>query len=322
MAVISGAATNDMDLFSTLITFLTTNSDLKATGENWELLGQKSVVSGNITQDFASLSGPGLAGLDNIFVHLEHYQYAATDTFSLRIVGSAGFLASALTAPGQQPDNTMTNTAWSGNVILRMPLHRNPMRYWIAASGRRFIMVINHGNRWGVMHGGLILPFGLPNQYPYPLLIGACNSSTDSYQTPPVANFIYSNVSAQAGALRKPSGGWCAGPMGVGAGTGRYTCWPFDRGAGWQITSGTPMLNNLIPLTDKDGNIIYAMLPINLISRIDTDKAVYGSLDGLYFVNSFNAQAGDTLNQNGDSYLIFQMETSTTNAHHFALKLA
>lgn len=322
MAYISGTATNDTNLVETLITFLTANSDLVAAKQNWELLGRQSVVTGNITQDYMSLRGPGLAEADKIYIHLEHYQYATTDTFSLRIVGSAGFLASSLTTPGSQPDNTMTNTAWTGNVILRMPLHRNPMQYWIVASGRRFIMVINHGNRWGVMHGGFILPFGFPDQYPYPLLVGACNSTSDSYQTPPVSNFIYTSVSAQAGALRKPGGGWCGGPLGVGAGTGRYTCWPFDRGASWQITSGTPMLNNMIPLTDNDNNTIYAMLPLNLISRIDTDKAMYGSLDGLYFVNSFNAQAGDTLTKDGDTYLIFQMETSTTNAHHFALKLA
>lgn len=319
MAYISGTAATDIELYQTLIAFLTTNQDLVDAGQNWELLGRQSVPSGNTVSDFISLRGPGFAGEDNIYVHLEHYQYALTDTFSIRAVGSVGWLPSALTTPGQQPDNTMTNKNWSGNVILRTPLQRNPMQYWIVANGRRFVVVLSYGNRWTGLYAGLLLPFGFPAQYPYPLLIGAGNHSTDSYQNPPVGSYIYSPVTSHVGGmLHTPGGAWVGGPRGVGMGLGRYTCWPWDRGDAWQEAT----LRKFVPV-EVDGVANYGVLPIHLISRIDTGaKAKYGTLDGVGAFSAFNAEAGDIVTMADNSqHLVYQLETNNDNAYHFALKL-
>ena len=53
-----------------------------------------------------------------------------------------------------------------------LPLINDPIRYWIVANGRRFVMVAKANNRYDVFYGGFILPEHLPSDWSYPMLIG------------------------------------------------------------------------------------------------------------------------------------------------------
>lgn len=322
----------DIILYQDILDFLTDNEELRALGQQWTLLDRQSVIGAdpNDSYDYASLMAPGLDGQDNIYINLCHYRRITSDTYSIRIAGATGYDPTYVTLPDKQPGASMASSY--GSYTLRMPIQQTSLRYWLVASGRRFILVLNQGTRYTTLHGGFILPFAFPSQYPYPLLVGANNSTTDKYQTPPLSNYIYVNnkVTSPGGLLHLPAGGWINGPEHADNQrymTNRYTCWPFDKGTGLFMAHDSSLsLANMVPAQITGGSEpVFAILPIHILSRGiyngKINNGIFGSFDGLYFANKFVADAGDTFKIGETQYLMFQMETSNANAHHFLLKL-
>lgn len=154
MAYITGEANNHLDLLAVLRDFLTS-------GPGWSVVG--GVASGAVAHDqFVSLKGPGLGGTDQVFLTIKTHTNTPAGIYSLQMRGHTAYNPSV---PSDTPPGL--NSPW-----VYLPLINDPIRYWIVASGRRFVMVAKANNRYDVFYGGFILPEHLPADWSYPMLIG------------------------------------------------------------------------------------------------------------------------------------------------------
>lgn len=161
MAYITGEANNHLHLLEVLRDFLTGNTTLVGLGQQWEVVG--GVDTGPFAHDdFVSLKGPGLGGSNQIFLSLRTHTNVPAGIYSLQMRGHTAYnpAVPSTTPPG-------LNSPW-----VYLPLINDPIRYWIVASGRRFIMIAKANNRYDVFYGGFILPEHLPSDWSYPMLIG------------------------------------------------------------------------------------------------------------------------------------------------------
>lgn len=164
MAYITGEASNHFNLLEVLRDFLKTNPALVAAGQNWTQVGG---TTGAIAHNsFVSLRGPGMSGTDQIFLTLQAYSDVPQGIYCLRMRGHTAYNPAV---PSIDPPGN--NSPWAYAALVN-----SPIRYWIVANGRRFVMVASANNRYDVMYGGFILPEHLPSDWSYPLLIGGSAS--------------------------------------------------------------------------------------------------------------------------------------------------
>lgn len=316
MAYTTGTAASYQALFDALITFLTTDATLVAAGKNWELLRRNSYVA-DAKMDCADLRGPGLAGGDNIYVQLILYKDAANDTYSIRVSGSSAWLSS-VTPPNyaNQPNAT------AALITPKAPLWNNATPYWFVANGRRFIVVAKVGSYWSSLYAGLILPYGTPSQYPYPLFVGGNSAFGEKYSDTQalVANSSfwlgYGNSSAMHlpdGTVKAWSGGFYNGAAPYNYSEGKV--WPWFRGMG---TNGgiTGIYGIGFIQPHPDGT--YPLIPSSLYF---TGGQIYGEFDGVLFTCGFGAAAGDTITAGGKTYLMVQRGASNGAADFAAIIL-
>jgi len=219
MAVRIGQANDHIDLWDTLLDFLQNDPDLVASGQNWTTVWQHSERP---DQELV-LRGPGISGGNEVLVGLNR----ADETLSalesaIYLCGMTGVL------PGAERYYDHINS------LARRPsifLDHGPMKYWMVANGRRFVVVLNISTIYQAMYGGFFLPYANPTAYPYPLFIGGTRSfsgGTGSY-APPVSwrdtgrgsyrHFVSPYSASLASSswydsqafLLDPSGGWRAG---------------------------------------------------------------------------------------------------------------
>jgi hypothetical protein len=181
MAYQTGTATDYRDLLDKLRVFLT--STMTPAAQRWQQL-RWNVTS--TTQELI-LRGPGLAGVDEIFVGIRSDQNVAGDIYNWHIQGATGYL----------PLDTWANQP-NASPERHMALWNQPMPYWFVANGRRIIVAARVSTRVMFIHLGFILPYATPGQYPYPLLIMGSAS-----------NVRWSDVSSNfAPVIRSPGGAW------------------------------------------------------------------------------------------------------------------
>lgn len=231
------------------------------------------------------MMAPGLAGTDQIYTGLQSYNLPTTDVYNWRCAGFTGFVDSSSfkTQPGISP-------------VLAIPLRRNAMRYWFAANGQRVAVALQVDTTYQTFYLGKMLPYGTPQQYPYPLVVAA-PLSTDGY-------IRYSDTSASAPTLaykgtrnnlrlRFVDGTWKT-----------PDCWP------WNMTTTS------IP---RDTGGSYPLLPVILN---DSAPNVYGELDGVAFVPGFGNAVENTVTVGAVSWLVVQDVAKTGPKDYFALQLA
>lgn len=172
MAVEIGTATGHVDLYNKLYTFLTSDSELVAEGQQWERVATVGTeppwaAGGTSHADpeaAVMLKGPGLAGQDEVYVSMSLRTLAATQRGGFYIAGHFGVAPAVATFLGH------INSSAPVGVPLRV---NQAMKYWFVANGRRFAGVIEVGG--GVymsFYAGLYLPYATPAGNPYPMAIG------------------------------------------------------------------------------------------------------------------------------------------------------
>lgn len=123
------------------------------------------------------LRGPGTAGGDNIYVSIR------TDAAEIHgpnwiIDGSVGYSAGLDSL--NQPTNT-TDGFISASIPYpdknRLTLFDGPFKYWFAISGRVIRVAARFQNIVEFGYLGFYLPYSLPSQYPYPLIIAGSQSA-------------------------------------------------------------------------------------------------------------------------------------------------
>lgn len=161
MAYETGTATNYQDYWDKLIAFLTTNVDLVAAEQNWTVAWTAPGGAPNMTD--VVLSGPGLAGTDEVLIGLRLVVDVPGDKFTIFMCGMTGIIPGAT-----EYDGHVNVTPLS----VRMFLGSGATTYWFTANGRRFVAVAKVSTVYESLYGGLILPYSQPSSFPYPMFIG------------------------------------------------------------------------------------------------------------------------------------------------------
>lgn len=323
MAYLNGTATSNIDLWNELLTFLTEDTVLVGDGQEWEEVWSEgnSVV----------LRGPGSAGDDNIYVGLSRTDSIDTDANFITIFGMTGVNSAA--------------TEMSGHVNVsqgvRIWLDGGAMRFWIAASGRRFILAVNISTVYQTAYAGLFLPYAPPTVYPYPLFIGGCASlstkttswrSTSDYH----ASFAQAPVDTSVALGRynaymlAPDAMWLGAAANTSAdiclGPNRYTVTDADGTDPFRLETSaavSPDVTGYLPIQERimrGYGDVYTLDPITLI-QTSPDIQHHGTLDGFFVCPGVGNAAENVIEVDGVDHLVLQNVFRTSTVDYMAMKL-
>lgn len=342
MAYETGTATDYLDLYNRLIAFLTTDPELVAETQNWAQVWTpaNSSNSGGDSDNANDvvLRGPGLSAADQVYIGLRVTPDVLNDSASIKMVGMTGIIASAENYDDHVHVSPKVQMFTRGN---------NPMDYWFIANGRRFVAMVQVSTVYEGLYGGLILPYGDPTQYAYPLFVGGtagyggtnggngAGEPTDWRDTGTYHSLFHrpqietgsSNNAASSGNLLDPSGNWltCAVTDGESHNVG-MTPWEFFDSSNWNVfkTSGTQRIG----YTDVHSRIIQAygddfvLTPVGLVQKLPSVQ-MYGVLDGIYHVPGRGNSAENIVNvsSNGKDHICFPNVFRTGIDQYFAMEL-
>ena len=290
-AAITGTADNYLDLLDKLREFLTTDSNLLAAGQEWELLDWGSEVVNTILY----LRGQGLAGQDSIYVGLRAYENASADWFNIAIRPQLGFLQGATweTQPGAGPERGVT--AWD-----------QPMPFWMTANGRRFMVGYRVSTVDQLFHMGLLKPAATPlidvtpevsqGQFPLPLMVAG---------TMPAANeWRWSNTDSDH-RLFTHGGSGTLRPLRFidGSYIVDMDTWPWSLGGIHRDTFGDQ----------------YSLKPI-IVSH-GSGPNIFGEVQDLFWIPGFAQASGNNFTLDGDEYIVLQNVFRTGGNDYVAMRL-
>lgn len=320
MAYEIGTATNYKDLLAKLRTFLTTGLG----ADNWTSLRYDTNLGGTGEYELI-LQGPG-SGSDEIFVGIQTYSSVGGDYYNWKMAGFTGYSAGALFA--NQPG--VTTGRWP-----RMLLWNQNIPYWFAANGRCIKVVAKVSSVYESCYMGFGLPYGLPTQFPYPLVIGASgigsNTANERYSTTESEHRGFANPYAAAAevctSVTSDSGNnatlkvllgtsWVTVRNRSGSSSYVSNCvWPYistdqEAGVGYWFSK---IKNNI------DGS--YPVFPLTICLSVP-NKHIFGELEGCFAVPGFGGVAAeDTFVIGGVTYVAFPIVPNAAANDFWALKL-
>ena len=260
----------------------------------------------NIMKDTETVvRGPGLAGTDQIFVSLYTLSNTSADIFNIAIDGAVAYL----------PNNSVKSQPGASNTMSGMLGWNSSIKYWFIANGRRFIVISKVSTVYECLHGGFLLPYGLPTEIPYPLTIGG---STSDLQ------IRFSDTSTSHRSFWRPqsyTNGLLDGNLKYRDNAGNWLT--FDNlgsnsiayGRVYPTASNTPVDQRSSP----DGS--YALTPLVLFN-ISAGPSVIGEIDGAFNISGFSNASENVVNIASQDYLVVQSGFRTTSADYAAIKLS
>lgn len=329
MAYETGTATGVSDLLDKLETFLTTDSDLVAAGQEWTVMLSESYTGiSDFTNYRLCLKGTGFGGNDAIYCNLE----LDTNDVESPVYGN-------LWLQGADSFNaSLSNNAQSGAIPYPVKMFSEvstSFTYHFIANGRRVIIITSHDSDtiFESAYLGLILPYSTNKDYLYPLFIGGSTNSlitaitNTSYShscfwDPSIAGYGYSTVESldrYSPAKFKSGSYWKGFQNSYYSGAANYyTAWrnllPFSTNSTTHTTD-VPIYQSITLTEDSE----VALFPIVLIDRYNNNEVI-GELDGIYAVTG-GVVVGDTLTYGGYDYLIIQNAFRTSNYNHAAIRI-
>lgn len=292
MAVETGTATDYADLFTRLRTFLTTNAELVAAGQNWTELAHKT--DGTYLEE-SYLRGPGLSGTDEIYVQVGRQESLPGDWFNWVLAGGINY----------EPLNSWGNQAGkSSNVVLT--LWNSAIPYWFIANGRRFIVVAKVSTVYVAAYAGLILPYATSTEYPYPIYIGANSPSDVRWSNTSSSTGNFWDCAEGSAFMRHVDGTWY--PVRNTSTTGGLT-WPW-----------TGFTRDYIdfPITDMSGG--HPLMPA-IILNTQFGGLVAGEFDGVFHTTGYGTASENIITADGTPYLVVQNVFRTGRQNYAAIKL-
>ena len=295
-------ATDHIDLFEDLYTFLTSHVDLTTANEEWI---SEEYVAG---QHFI-LRGQGLAQGDSIYIGVRLYINVGADTYNLEIRGYTGYQNGLPfdQHPGSSPPVYLCS-------------HSAAQTYWFVANGRRFMIMNKISTNYFSAYVGFFLPYATPSQYPYPMLVSASTHiETGRWGDPDNishAGYVYENGVLSNGYYRTPGGVW---KHGHGRNSNRssnnnptdaFTIVPWYGGNG--ETFRQEVRDNI------DGD--YSVFP-GIVHNPD-DPSLEGELDGYGWISGFGGIVPEsTVSISGDTWIVGQDVFASAVEDFFAVKL-
>lgn len=329
MSSSTGTSASASAFFTTLVNYLTSDTTLGATEGLWTKAWSASDTE-------LVLQAPSTSGLSAIYVGLKLVTDTGTEGgVALALYGMTGVLAGAKSV---DEHINVSPAVW-------MYLDDSNMNYWITASARRIMCVVQISTIFESCYAGLFLPFGDPTYYSYPYAIGGSSSGTPATpqtyrsQTNAHSNFINPATSTTLKEtpslyVMVPSGTWLPsmGTLGdlpassyIGVGPNNYVAGVdpnFGVTQGAATITDTPTegfgyanyMARLVPFYD-------ATVSMQEVTLCMSTGGVLGTLDGIYRISGKSAAAADTVTISDSNYLVSQNAYRTDENSFFAMQL-
>lgn len=294
-------ATDYIDLLAKLKTFITAN-------------GWTSVATTSDAEYFAGSGG----GSDEIYVGIQKFADVPNDNFAWILQGLTGYVTGVgfHDQPGAIPSNPPA-----------LPLWNSPIPYIFVCNSRRFIVMAKVSSLYMTMYAGWILPYAVPAQWPYPLVIGGC---TYAQSTNSLIPFRYSTVTQDMSVflipqnttpgtlcVRTPDGNWQRPLNRPGQETVIYNY--FDGEGVWPHSNQFQDGFSSWAEQEKTLDGQYALEP--QIIHQETPRNCYGEFDGLFHVAGRGQAVENVITRAGVNHFVAQNVFRTAKDAYFAIKL-
>ncbi|MFX0194596.1 MAG: hypothetical protein ACFFCW_00615 [Candidatus Hodarchaeota archaeon] len=298
-------------------------ADGLGTTEKWTVKSWDTDWNGNGDYELIIMA-PGSSGEDEIYVGIQTYFNAGGDYYNWRLQGYTGYSTQADfgTQPGAIPDLSTNRTP-------SILLWDNELDYWLVANGRRYVLVVKVSTVYELAYQGFLMPYGLPNQIPYPIAVGGTCPAEDADQKRwssidylhraffDPAGDVYTNHST----LKILHGSW----LGVNNwqsetvwNVSGLNVWPYMH-SDYSSSPYFPPNRHWAALEmNLDGS--YPLFPI-IICGDSPHKNFYGEFQGLFAVPGEQIAAEDKITISGTDYIVFQNCFRTSPNDYCALKL-
>lgn len=325
MAMQHGTANTQADLYNALIAFLTTNADLVAEGQAWE-------IAWTADAETHVLRGPGLSDQDQVYIGMEMRSLPAVDSYWLDFWGMVGVIS---TAP------VMAEHVNVKPVQSRLYADTQPMEYWFVANGRRFIVVLKISTVFQAAYCGLFLPYANPLSYPYPLFVGASAqpwqntgfSSRNWRSTAPGFRNFWTPIWESGGGNAIETTSWLMNPQGDWVRVSNSNSggdFVFFPNGGWGgdsiIRPGTENENNYPEEFFTFSRLMaayggeYPLIPCTLFQRVPTGQTM-GILDGVFRCQTYDNASQNIITKDDIDYLVVQNTFRTGLGEYAAIIL-
>ena len=213
------------------------------------------------------LQGPGLSGIDEIYMGLRSYRNVSSDYYNLALAGATGYVPGNTwaTQPGHSGDRGVA--LWNGSIP-----------YWIRANGRCAVVAAKVATVYASFYFGKYLPYQSPGQYPYPVCVSAMlgSASATRYSDTSAGHSMGFKGTRSQLVQRWIDGSWM-----------QPDCHPWNN--------GTP--------TWRDSGGAYPLMPIVLYNN----NGLFGELDGVYNCPVFGGNAvEDIITVGGVDHVLIQ----------------
>lgn len=243
------------------------------------------------SEHYLILEAPGYTGPDGdvpVYVGMRTYDNVASDYYNVSVAGMTGYVAG----------NTFA--AQPGFIECGIPAHNTRIDYWLTINDRRLAFglkvgtpVYEHG------YAGLILPYATPRQYPYPLFVGGMLTGTATTRFSETSHSMYQKGNTASSRLRFTDGSWL-----------QPYIYPWGNS---HLMAGSTSNYSTRP-TEGTYPVVRTVLHNNSTN-------VYGELDGVYAITGFDNAVENTLDIDGEDYVVFQDVGRTGFIDYYALKL-
>lgn len=271
-------------------------------------------------------NAPG-TGANEVYCGIQMYQNTVPTVpiYGWKLAGFTGYLTDAAIKFAQQPG------LHAG--MPRCLFSERESQYKIVANGRRVMMFYQViGDVYECMHLGLMLPYGLPNENPYPMLVGGTTPLDNidwlstSEQHTAFWNFAASGDNPGTSTSGKVwDGAWFPvanknatydqlGPYDI------FRVWPWqEHHANNNVGGGQYGQQTMIKIKrNYDGS--YPTLPAVVWKGINT-KRILGRIEGLYAIPGDAVAAGDRFVIDSIEYYVFPQPYLRTPQDWCALKM-
>ena len=317
----TGTATDYIDLLDRL--------RLYAVANGWtQLSWTAGTVSGG--GSLLQLEGPGAGVGRRVYLNFRTTANTTNSLYSWNIRGATGYTVGAVAGanPGEQQTPVWLN------------LWQNTIQYWFYINDRRIIVVAKCSTAYMSFYGGFFLPFSVPTQYPFPLLVAADYGSSVIWSHTNSGRRMMvdpgGNMSAPAAWTRSPSGQWVSTyNQDLGAGNDEASdqqagavvrMWPYHVGEAnssalayddWtgsvQPHSGGAALDSFIATRQGER----WLWPVTLIP---SNEPIYGTLDGVWCVPGTGLATEQVVTVGADTYRVFQNIQRSSGNDFFAVR--
>lgn len=309
-------------------------------------------AGGTVANHFGSeviFKAPGNAGTDEIFTGIRSEYDEANGWYNLVLNGYRGYSAleeSWFKQPGALPGVGSTYTL----VNPMVPLWDSTMPYWFAASGRSFRFGVKVSTSYEGGYLGFLLPYCLPNQYPYPLVVGGSMVSVGNWTT----NFRYSANTMQHSLFPIPGSSGSPATEALANNTSLYMIlqdglwtWFGNRFSSqslpdpisitWQTGVNPPTQSGCVrgvwpasttTVTPSSANKPYREVlgggyivqPLILHQRFPSLQ-VFGELEGVFAISGFGNASENTAVINGKTHVVLQNAARTAVHEYWTIEL-